>query len=314
LVGAFREAFNIAERVAHLLEGTPTPILARVWSVASGHAYALGLRDAAMQASRRALAVARECGDEAVLAGILRTAVIFLLREHGIAEAEAALQEAESLCSPTARIQVAVAERRALLAEYRGDPELAIGLWEDYRRLNASYGNLAPLASHRVAVIAMKQQNLPLAISYCRQLLDEGSNELFATALSNLLGLLLATDAFDEARRTGAQLLSLMRRTNPDGIASAVAIEYLALAAAVSGEMQRAGRLEGYAGACFRAAGYVRDFLDSMTYERLDAILRANLAARDLESLLSEGSRWTSDEALAEADRVVLPERLDDAS
>lgn len=89
-----------------------------------------------------------------------------------------------------------------MLAEYRGDQKLAISLWGEYRRLNASYGNLAPLASHRVAVIAMKQQNLPLAISYCRQILNEGSNELFATALSNLLGLLLATDAFDEARRT----------------------------------------------------------------------------------------------------------------
>ena len=63
----------------------------------------------------------------------------------------------------------------------------------------------------------------------------------------------------------------------PDHAYVAIAIEHLALALALRGDLLRAATLEGYVEATFARHGFAREFTEATTYDRIAAVLRAGL-------------------------------------
>ncbi|MDQ2908849.1 MAG: hypothetical protein M3R44_05785 [Candidatus Eremiobacteraeota bacterium] len=144
------------------------------------------------------------------------------------------------------------------------------------------------------------------AIAHAREALAAVGTDRSARTdlLINLPAYLLAVDALGEARDAGRAALEFLRKADPDGIPAAIAVETMALAAALGDNVRCAARLEGYADARMRAAGYECEFTERTTHERLRALLHERLPAAKLDALLAEGAAWPAQNAITEALRI----------
>jgi hypothetical protein len=84
----------------------------------------------------------------------------------------------------------------------------------------------------------------------------------------------------------------------PDHVQVAIAIEHLALAVALRGDLVPAATLGAYADAAFERHGYLRDFAETTTHDRLTGLLRDELAPDELARLSAEGATLTPEAAI----------------
>ena len=97
----------------------------------------------------------------------------------------------------------------------------------------------------------------------------------------------------DEALAAAREGLPLLQEA---GIAW-IALDHLALRAALAGKLANAARLAGYADSAHAAKEASRQPNEARARDRLQALLREKLAADELERLLAEGARMSEDEA-----------------
>jgi tetratricopeptide (TPR) repeat protein len=85
---------------------------------------------------------------------------------------------------------------------------------------------------------------------------------------------------------------------------AAIALQHLALLAALDGDPRRAAPLMGYVNARFDQIGTQRQSAEQWGYDRLLARLRGKLSKGEIKNLAAEGAAWSEDHAVEEALKV----------
>jgi predicted ATPase/class 3 adenylate cyclase len=142
------------------------------------------------------------------------------------------------------------------------------------------------------------------ALRNVERVIDLRTRSNNATYLANYYGAmsayLIALDDIDGAREAAREALRRsVAAQEPD--AMAIALQDLALIAAMLDRVELAARLLGKVDARFAEQGLEREPTERWCFDRLIAILRAHLSETSISDLAAEGSGWPEDRALAEA-------------
>ncbi len=100
-------------------------------------------------------------------------------------------------------------------------------------------------------------------------------------------------------RAQARELIREFASREPNATFIAIALEPLALALALGGDLVRAAGLEGYADAGLRRNGCEREFTEATTRNRLLTLLNERLAPDDLARRLAEGAALSPETAIA---------------
>jgi predicted ATPase/DNA-binding winged helix-turn-helix (wHTH) protein len=119
------------------------------------------------------------------------------------------------------------------------------------------------------------------------------NRSLLGMALLNLAAILIEAGQHAEALALAKEGLPHLRIDGSDW----THLDHLALRAASLGRFAVAARIVGFSDAAWRNSAFTRAAMSGRARERLDAILRANVGAPQLDALLDEGARLAPDEA-----------------
>jgi hypothetical protein len=111
---------------------------------------------------------------------------------------------------------------------------------------------------------------------------------VYRVALGDLEG------AWQAARKA----LTLARELQIGSFVS-VALQHLALVAALQGQAETAGRLLGYVDARMKALGMERELTEKWGYHKSLASLCEQLNETEIDKLSAEGAAWSEDQAVA---------------
>jgi tetratricopeptide (TPR) repeat protein len=220
-------------------------------------------------------------------------------------EAETALAQAEAIPNPSSALRLRLLQTRAFLSGLQGNHKAAIRADEQLLREARSLGDAARA---RVATVNLAEENhasgeTRRAIELVREMLAAeraaGDRNMLANVMANFAAYLVAVDDFPEACATARELIRELAPRDPTRAFIAMALEPLALALAVGGDLARAAALEGYADAALRAQGFEREFTETTTHDRLMALLAERLAPDDLARRLAEGVALSPEAAIA---------------
>ncbi|MGH7729421.1 MAG: tetratricopeptide repeat protein, partial [Vulcanimicrobiaceae bacterium] len=288
------------------LPGDRTAMRAKLYDIASYLAGASGRMLDAFEYAERSVACARSSGDARALADALCSLAVALRRTRRFPEAEAPLREAEALGGPdfSPRSYVVHWTSRAMLASAAGDADESIRGYEriiaKHRALGAPMRNSSVVSN--VAETEHQRGNTERAIAVAREGLATGTSRLrSAGLLANLAGYLLAVDDLAAARESAEKSIALYETNDPDSVMRAVAIEHLALAVALEGDLARAARLLGHTSQRFAEAGFEREYTETVTCDRLRALLAGGLTPEELARYEAEGRDYTPSRAREEA-------------
>jgi predicted ATPase/class 3 adenylate cyclase len=261
----------------------------------------------ALELATRAVADARTSGDGATLADALQKYAFISLSfgARGVAEAQEALAEAESIPSASAYLRLQFLMTKAQLCAANGDIDGAVRIWEQLRHRHRSLGNThnEVVAVLNRAEIEHERGQTEQAIALVREILPKARRSremaLARSLLANLAGYLVASDDLPGAIEAAYDVIGPQARRESDDEKVALVVEHLALACALCGEFARASILEGYAASAFRQLGFKREFTEITSYERLTGLLRESLAPDELARLAAEGGALTVEAAIA---------------
>ncbi len=303
------EAEGIArcERYLAAIPSDESRLLARISTSLSVMLFDCGRRIRAMEVATQAIAFGRESGDPSTLARALAAYANSAVLAGRLDEVQSALEEAEAIpqASASATTRFSLLTARAHLSQLRGDFETAAQAFEQQRKEARSVGNvfgevcaavnLAELEHGRgqaQRAIAIMRETLPLTRS------DASKNRL-AVVLHNLAGYLAAVDDPDGAVAAAREAIRISASREPDAVYVAIPLEHLALVFALRGEFARAAILEGCADDAMARYGFKREFTETITYDRLTALLREGLSPDELARLGAEGAALAPEAAIA---------------
>jgi predicted ATPase/class 3 adenylate cyclase len=260
----------------------------------------------AADAARRAVEHARLSEDPSSLFRALITLSVAARRANSIDESAAAQDEADNLdWTPTPAQRTGATHNRALLAFLRDDVETARRLNNEARTAWRTLGNAAREAVSTINLAESEHRlgNTKRAIELARETLTR--SRAFgvgtrATLQTNLAAYLLAQGDVGAALSTLAEFVPDVQRLDSNSGLITIALEQLALAKALQDDLERAARLEGYCAEAFAAAGYDREYTETVTRDRLMVLLRKRYADDELEALLAQGAVLSAQEAIDE--------------
>jgi predicted ATPase/class 3 adenylate cyclase len=245
----------------------------------------------------RAVADARAADDPTVLVRALYALAWMHLRDNHLAEAERVISEAEAIPDQTVIDRIQLTEARAALRYLEEDYEAAVQLFADIRREHRALGNVNKehYTALNIASAEHARGEPPRAIAIAEELLPEvrqtPDTTLLALLLCNLAGCRIAVDDADGGAEAAREVIGLIGDERPTHCYVSLAIEDVALACAISGDLQRAARLAGYSDAALQQIGYVRNAGEQRGYDRLIGLLHAGLGASVSEQTMAEGTR-----------------------
>jgi tetratricopeptide (TPR) repeat protein len=149
---------------------------------------------------------------------------------------------------------------------------------------------------------------LPLATEGLTALRALRLTHLVAIAETNITAYLVALRRYDEARTAAGEALSAARDAQYSA-GVAWALQHFAAIAAlrphddapVAEDRRRAARILGYVDAQLAGLVAFREYTEQQEYDVIVTALRDALDKDELSKLLSEGSAWKEDQAVAEA-------------
>jgi len=304
-LGLHREGVARAEAfLTALPEGDPR-LLASIWVTLAYLDGNSGRRQRGLTAATEALARARACGDQAILAHALTLYAFSTIRSGAAQEAEPALAEAESMPIGSAATRLQLLTARARQSGLLGDLEAQVRAYERLRREYQSLGNLSGELALTVNLAEAEhaRSRTPRAIEIIDQALPAlrtQANRIYLLgALANLAGYYAAIDDLARTRAIAREAIRALAIQEPESASVAQAIEHLALALALGGDLERAALLEGYADTAFCNHGFKRESTETKSFDRLTALLAERLGAGTLALLLSEGAGLTPVAAVA---------------
>ncbi len=145
------------------------------------------------------------------------------------------------------------------------------------------------------------------ALKYVSESLEITSRSKYATDLAivhnNMTAYRIALDKLDEARDSAREAL---RWAQPEQNTwnTAVALQHLALLAAMLGQAESAGRLLGYVNAQYQQLQLEREATEKWAYEKLLATLCEQVGEAELKELAASGETWSEDRAVEEALKI----------
>jgi ATP/maltotriose-dependent transcriptional regulator MalT len=264
-----------------------------------------GQKVRAFEVATQAVEQARASGDESSLAWALCRYASAVTLHQRLDDAEQALAQADAIPGTSASLRIGSLETRALLSQFRGDPETAVRMYEQLRKEHRSLGNARGEQSAALALAEVEHARgqTQRAIAIVRETLPAvrsgADKSTLGTLLVNLAGYLAAADDPPAAVVAAREAIGIHAAREPDHAYVAIAIEHLALVVALRGDCARAATLEGYADAAFALHGFDREFTETTTHDRLTAHLREGLAPDELARLSAEGAALTPEAALA---------------
>jgi hypothetical protein len=113
----------------------------------------------------------------------------------------------------------------------------------------------------------------------------------------------IALNDLDGASVSAREGLRIARHVQRADLIS-VALQHLALLAALQRQAQLPARLLGYVDTQFKAQGYERESTEKWGYDKLVKALREQLSDAQIEKLAAQGSAWSEDQAVEEALKV----------
>ena len=269
---------------------------------------------AAVAASKRALAGARRLGDDRLLARALFYIGEAQVSDKQLDEAETSLNEALNLAR---RLKDQYREASALqvlgrIYAQRKEFDRARELTSASRRLFANRevdrNRLLSVASD--AYVEFSAANYARAIELCRtahsmaQTLRDRTLEALAQCSAALC--LVATGQVDEARSRIRAALSLSREERV-GAGLGMAIQSCVDLATRDGQFERAARLFGYAEKA-RMDKMAQSAFVSFDSNALLSPLRTRLGDERLETLMAEGASWSEAQGIDEALATLIQE------
>jgi predicted ATPase/class 3 adenylate cyclase len=219
--------------------------------------------------------------------------------------AGAALAEADALPDATALRRSNLLDASGSHAGNLGDLETAARLREQLRQQQRALGNTRgeAVAVFNLAEVEHARRNTQRAVALVNEILPgvrRGPDKLLlANALANLAGYLVAVDDPQAAVRAAREAIEIVAPTEPDHTYVPIAVEHIALARALLGEVQRAATLEGYCATAFERVRFERERTEHATHARLSELLASALTPEELAELTAEGAALSPEQAIA---------------
>jgi predicted ATPase len=242
-----------------------------------------------------AVAHARAAGDSTALLRALYVLAWVDLHEGNGAEADRAISEAETIPNPAVNDRLYLVEARAQLCCLQEDYETAVRAFAHIRREQRLLGNANEelRAALNLANAEHNRGESRRAIEIAREILPDVRRDPDKTQVSNVLcnlaAALLAVDDVLGGAEIAREAITLVGADQPRHGCASLAVEDLALAYAIIGELDRAALLVAYSDAALREIGYVREVGEQRGYERLMALLRAGLEPAEIERISAQG-------------------------
>lgn len=287
-----------------LLE-TDTVLHERLASVLSGLFFIVGYSEQAREMALERVTYARALGDADTLANAFCDAALSALYTGRREEAEQLLREASCLPTLSTIARILLRRLRAWLDRLGGDIASSLREWESVRSDGRKLGEawLVNDSGLHIAEAEHARGNTQRAVEVAREIVPffrtQNNKFQLAAVLANLSGYLAAVDDAEGSAEAGRDAISQLARKHPDSGWVAQAIEHLALARAIAGNIHEAAILEGYADAALRRLNNARETTESITYDRLNAILRESLEAAVLVEHLEKGAALAPESAVA---------------
>jgi tetratricopeptide (TPR) repeat protein len=261
----------------------------------------MGRKLQACEVAQTAVADARASGDRTTLLEALQAFSWSALRCERFDEGEQALTEVEALTGTSVFHRLRTLTRRAFLAK---DPSVSIELYHRVRKEYRALGNrfYAHTAAHNLAEAYHARGQTEHAIEIAREIISDnrmtrGDTRHIGT-LFNLAGYEAQVGNSEAAFEAGAKAIRLARPHARDGVAVAIAISHLALVRAQRSDFANAAVLAGYAQAAFERNGFMPEYTELRTCDRLDELLASGLAPAQRSKLASEGAALDPDAAI----------------
>jgi predicted ATPase len=118
--------------------------------------------------------------------------------------------------------------------------------------------------------------------------------------LANSTAYRIALGDLTGARDAARDGLRLARQAQNE-LSIAIALQHLALLAALGGDARRGSQLLGYVDRQCTQLGYAREPTEQWGYDKLTATLRETLGADEIATLAADGAAWSEDQAVEEA-------------
>ncbi|MDQ6826540.1 MAG: hypothetical protein M3Z14_04980, partial [Candidatus Eremiobacteraeota bacterium] len=302
-----REGIERAKQFAAAIESDDAKRLAQLWTFIASCESGLFANKRAFAAAARAVRFARASGNGTILADALLRYGRSAGFVHRLAEAEAALREAEKVVSLTPRQHLDDLMYRGVVTGFSGGLVASAEASDLVRSLHRSLGNERGelTATVNLAENEHARGQTERAISLAREALSIAVRLKDINGIphinQNLTGYLMAVNDRAGARAAASNVLHFYATSDPSNPHVPVTLEHLALACGLDGDFMRAARLEGYVENGLRTVGYEREYTEMVTQERLIALLREHFSASELDALFAAGAALTPDEAIAEA-------------
>ncbi len=308
-----REGLARLEAFATALRADDSALVSRLWSVTSVLAMNSGLTARAFAAATQAVVLARACGEPLTLAEALDAYAWGAMRSGKFDDAEAALSEAEAIPGGSTFFRLRLLQARSYLSHQRGDLETAVRANEQLREAHRTLGNAAAerIYALNLAELEHARGRTERAIALVRETLPaaraNADRSTLANVLTNLAGYFAAVDDLPEARAAAREAILEFAARDAGGAGLAIAIQHLSLTLALGGDLTRAATLTGYGDAALRRHGFEREFTETKTRDRLNAVLSEGIAPPELGRLLAEGAALTPEAAVALALGALRP-------
>jgi hypothetical protein len=202
-------------------------------------------------------------------------------------------------------LRLRITESRAFLRYLLGDLDGAAQGYELLRNTHSQLGHASE--ADRAAVNIAENKHLrgqtERAIALVQEVLPTlragRDRQTLSQALANLCGYLVVLDRLSEARAIAREALQNPSQHDRDQLLIAHTIEHTALALALDGDVRRGAQLAGYTEVALRRLGSLREYTESTTRTRLEALLHERLGPADRELLLAAGAALSPEVAIA---------------
>jgi predicted ATPase/class 3 adenylate cyclase len=254
-----------------------------------------GLIARAREITMRALTHARAADDPITLARVLYAVAWMHMFGHEIEEADRAVTEAEAIPNPAVSDRLRIMETRAMLCYFQADYDATVRMFTEIRRQQRELGNAneEQRAAMNLANAEHVRGDTRRAIAIGREILPavrrNPDKSLHVHVLSNLSCALVAANDLIGTGEIVREAIVVIGVEEPTHCSVTLAIEDLALAYAIIGDLERAAMLAAYSDAALRRMGYPRDVGEQRNYDRLTELLNANLPSSTIERIATYG-------------------------
>jgi predicted ATPase len=251
-----------------------------------------------------ALAQARQSGDPGILSEALRWYADGNTIAGRFDVAEDALREAETLPLSKGR-WTSQLYARAHLAQKRGDMTSAAELFALQLAHHREAGSVSQVMGDLINLAEIEHAcgRTARALDYAREALgpsrELGERMRLALLLSNMAGYAVAMDDHDGCITAAAEAIQEIAKRDLESPFIAVALEHVALAYALRGEVARGAILAGCAAPVLAKHGLERGFTERTTHERLTALFSERLEPNVRADYAARGAALSGRDAVA---------------